>query len=906
MKKLLLSVIAFALILTSCYKKDFKNLNTRLDSQAAQLTALAAQVQGVATLAAGITTIQTNLTALQSAVAALGTNVGTLQTGLTSLTNTVNTLSTNLTALSAAVAAGNTTTQGLINSLSTLVTNNQTAALAAINAVNSSLSTAISNAVTNINGTTAAAITAAQAALNTAITNAQTNINAATALAITNAQTALTTLLNNSFASTDAAIANLSLQLTNAVTALNNSIAAAVNALTLDNANQTTVLTALINAMMTQLAIANAQLATLVNSNNIFVGDLVINDEPTLVFAESLGAKVRAITGNLTIDASTFSPSQMTRLKNVTNNTLTLPPPQQNPYIGAVIGNVTVMGSQAVDLSKLVSVSGDGVTTGSLTVSGATHDLSALVSVKTDYTVNDNVSDDALLSVGGNLTLDYPGAYSYPNLTTVGGVLTTVAKIGGVGNRTTSISFPSTASSVVFNDGPDNGVSANGNLNYLFATSVNIGGSSSLFSLIMNGVATSVTLGEDQYTGGGLTVWAGFATVANLSVVSVNGPVQLLIGDLRAATTGATVVNLNSFTSSTGPVEIHTSGTPVAASPTGNAGDPGTINMPLYASNQPLELEGPLTQALASYSRNIISSRTIQTLTLPVYRGIDNVGAQFINLLDLRNLTVGALQDDIAPGSFVNLTTLQNITLTATTYAVNVDLTGITSLLSASTAGLLQSLTLTNNSALTSVTTAGNMDYLTVDNCDAVGLVINMGHSYVTSILGQGSTTIVQNNQNLVSLTTSTDRMKNLTVWNNANLTTVNFSSFTPGNNITAGVVTINVTMNRLAGNYTNSIFATNSAPIMAQAGLATIKNYAINVLNSPAHAGSTAILGARWNAGFGADNTITTLDADATAFNIAAGAPNPSTISFVQRFADPDGDLGSYIGNAREISYIQ
>lgn len=901
MKKLLLSVIAFALILTSCYKKDFKNLNTRIDS-------LAAQVQGVATLAAGITSIQSQITALQAAVASIGTNVSTLQTGLTSLTTTVNTLSTNLTALSTAVAAGNTTTQGLINSLSTLVANNQTAALAAINAVNTSLTTAISNAVTNINGTTAAAITAAQAALNTAITNAQTNINSTTAAAITAAQTALTTLINNSFANTDAAIANLSLQLTNAVTALNTSIAAAVTAITTDNATQTTVLTALINAMMTQLAIANAQLATLVNSNNIFVGNLVINDETTLTFAESLGAKVRAITGNLTIDASTFSASQMTRLKDVTNNTNTLPAPQQNPYIGTVIGNVTISGSQAVDLSKLVSVSGDGITTGSITVSGAAHDLSSLISVKKDYNVNVDVSDDALQTVNGNLTLDYPGAYSYPNLTTVGGVLTAVAKVGGVGNRTTSISFPSTASSVVFNDGPDNGVQPNGDLTYVWATSVNIGSSASLYRLIMNGVATSVTLGEDVYTGGSLTVWASFATLANLSVVSVNGPVQLLIGDLRTATTGATVVNLNSFTSSTGAVEIHTSGTPVAASPTGNAGDPGTINMPLYASNQPLELEGPTTQSLASYTRNIISSSTIRTLTLPVYKAQDDGGVaggslnQFVNLTALRTLTLGDLENDIDPLSFVNLTTLQNITLTADRYTVNVDLTGITSLLSASTAGLLESLTLSGNSSLTSVTTAGNMDFFTLNNCDAVGLTVNMGHSYVTSILGQGSTTIVTNNDNLLSLTTSTSRMKNLTVTGNTKLATANFSSFVAGDNITAGVVTIAVNNNNLVASYTQSVFVTNSAPVIAQSSLATLKAYAINILNSGAHAGSTVALGFSLTS-LGGDATIATLDADQLAYTTAGG---PANTSFVQRSTDPAGGVGTYIDVARELGYIQ
>ncbi|MCX6321435.1 MAG: hypothetical protein NTX93_06460 [Bacteroidia bacterium] len=107
MKKLLLGVIAFALIITSCnkYADDFKDLNAKMD-------ALKAQVAGVATLSAGITTMQTQLTALTAAVAALPNptaSIATLGTNLTALTANVATLQTSLNTLATNVAAGKVT-----------------------------------------------------------------------------------------------------------------------------------------------------------------------------------------------------------------------------------------------------------------------------------------------------------------------------------------------------------------------------------------------------------------------------------------------------------------------------------------------------------------------------------------------------------------------------------------------------------------------------------------------------------------------------------------------------------------------------------------------------------------------------------------------------------------------------
>jgi hypothetical protein len=107
MKKLLLGVIAFALIITSCnkYEDDFIDLNAKID-------ALKTQVAGVATLAAGITALQSQVTALQTAVAALPNptaSIATLTTNLATLTTNVAAIQTKLNTLATDVAAGKAT-----------------------------------------------------------------------------------------------------------------------------------------------------------------------------------------------------------------------------------------------------------------------------------------------------------------------------------------------------------------------------------------------------------------------------------------------------------------------------------------------------------------------------------------------------------------------------------------------------------------------------------------------------------------------------------------------------------------------------------------------------------------------------------------------------------------------------
>jgi hypothetical protein len=306
-----------------------------------------------------------------------------------------------------------------------------------------------------------------------------------------------------------------------------------------------------------------------------------------------------------------------------------------------------------------------------------------------------------------------------------------------------------------------------------------------------------------------------------------------------------------------------------------------------------------------------MSSTSILTLTVPVYRAITNVGAQFDGLTVLRNLTIGAARANISEASFFGdgAATLQTLTATYATYALAyqnwVSLNAMANLLSVSvtSTGELNGTYVSNNPMLTSVTTAGQQDWFWVINNDAVGLTLNMGNTAVTSANGVGSWTSVDGNQNVTSFTTSTSYMRLLDVSDNPNLTSVNFSSYNPGQNITAGTVDVYVAENGIIGTYSASIFATNTAPVIVQAGLSTLKAYMTNLFGSMSHTVNMQLGFSNSVVAPGVDNSVALLDADANAFILAGGNINNT---FVQRNGDSGGDFGSHINVLRELNFIQ
>jgi len=154
-----------------------------------------------------------------------------------------------------------------------------------------------------------------------------------------------------------------------------------------------------------------------------------------------------------------------------------------------------------------------------------------------------------------------------------------------------------------------------------------------------------------------------------------------------------------------------------------------------------------------------------------------------------------------------------------TTTVANAALTSVT------VGGTLEAVNLVNNAALTSVTTSGVVNTFVLDNCDLVAGV-TLGHTHYVG--GPGSTVTVQNNAILASLTTSTDQMAALTVSTNALLATMNFVSYVT--KTVSGNPTIQISGNKLSGNYTNAIAATITTPYIeatiTSTTLTTLKAY--------------------------------------------------------------------------------
>jgi hypothetical protein len=476
MKKLLLSVIAFALILTSCYKKDFKNLNTRLDAQAAQLTALATQVQGVATLVANISAIQTTLGQLQTAIATINTNTSGLQAGLTSLTGTVGTIKTNLDALAAAVSTGPTSVIGLLGAIQTQATTNVNNLTTLVNQVKSDLQTAITNGNTALAATIQIKLDALQLALTTAITDAK-------------------------------------------------------NALLLSNTSQTAdIILAYTNALNAAMLVVNTKLDLLLANQNIYDNDLTITNEAELVFAEGLLNRVNIVKGNVEIDNSSFSAGQNTRLNVVAARMYSILYNFDYTGVGTNFTNLSSIG-QSADIHVTGSIGLPALTTVGdwYEVVGSDIADGALTTIGDGFYFNYDgpYSSTSLTSVGGDMefVVIAPGggnvgttSVNFPNLTTAGDIWTST---GGWG----SAIFPE-ATSVNL------GAGELYNLTAAKAVTVRLGEAVYSADLTVSAVlATSIDLSAMTNTSGAINITGKAGSTVNLANyadnddITITGPV---------------------------------------------------------------------------------------------------------------------------------------------------------------------------------------------------------------------------------------------------------------------------------------------------------------------------------------------------------------------------------------------
>jgi DUF4097 and DUF4098 domain-containing protein YvlB len=145
-----------------------------------------------------------------------------------------------------------------------------------------------------------------------------------------------------------------------------------------------------------------------------FTGDLNINSQSSLDAAITEGTYINAIGGNLVVSTGGST--------------------------GLTVGDVEYISSQ------INSVGGD-VT---INTPDGSLDLSELISVGGNYSIQgSDADDDKLLTVDGDITLNYEGDYSMPNLTSAGRIFITPIGTSTASKKTKKIgwalSFPSVA-----------------------------------------------------------------------------------------------------------------------------------------------------------------------------------------------------------------------------------------------------------------------------------------------------------------------------------------------------------------------------------------------------------------------------------------------------------------------------
>jgi len=474
MKKLLLGVITFALIITSCnkYADDFQELK---DS----IAKLATTVNGVVKLQTDLTATQAQITALQAVVATLPTatvqagQFAAVTTALTGVATTLTGITTTLNAVALAGTANKAVVDKLAVDLAAMATAKTAADLALntkLDALKAELKTAIETGNATSDGKIAAAqtailaqiaasaisvnahvdaqVAAAQAAIAAAITASDAVIDGkitaakdALALAITAAKDAVNTAtaagqmatndkidvlmadlaagLVNINGNTNAKIAALELALQNIIDLGNAATIAKIDAtlLALQGDPTNTDLTALtIQGLQLALAAAQHDISIILVNTSMYNGDVSITNNAEYDFFLAKINQLGIINGNLTVaPAGILDP-----VKKADVNTILA---RIQAVIGTGLVNLTTTAtSGAINLPLLSSVKlGLTVTNTSSTVS-----LPALISVGGPVAITNTAGTVALpvlASVAGNvaLTNDVLDAISVPALTTVTG-----------------------------------------------------------------------------------------------------------------------------------------------------------------------------------------------------------------------------------------------------------------------------------------------------------------------------------------------------------------------------------------------------------------------------------------------------------------------------------------------------
>lgn len=919
MKKLLLGVITFALIITSCnkYADDFQELK---DS----IAKLSTTVNGVVKLQADLTATQAQITALQAVVATLPTatvqagQFAALTTSLTGVTTTLAGITTTLNAVALAGTANKAVVDKLAVDLAKVVSDKAAADLA-LNAKLDSMNLAIAAAnddaqIASLQAAMLAAITANGVAVNA-------NVDAKVAAASTAIQNAITAGLSATDANVNTKIAAAQAAL---LTAFDASIAALQEAILDDIASKTAATDANVDAKIAALqavletglastdgnvntkidavlaALAAASEATDANVDaKLAALEASLGDAITAILAAStatdanVDAKIAALETALTLLINTGNSANLVQLQLVIDGlaaqTLALVGDPLNTdatqltiqglqlalaqaqadiavilintsmyngdvsittnaeydfflakinQLGIVNGNLTVNPATILDpvkkadvntiLARIQAVIG---TTGNVTITSTTADalaLPLLTSIKGNYSVTGaDVADDVLNNVGGNVTLNYGGAYESTSLTAVGGNLVLTNKV--VAPLTTTINFPNVVVGGLVGDGTLLGIVTFSNVG---TTSINLAGG---VSNLTAANATTIRLGSATYATG-LLITAPLATNIDLSSTTSAA------GGIILATPVATTINL---------ANMATAGTGVTISGAAAA----DVMLNVFNSNIPVSITGVETVSLPNWvggAASTFNAPAAKTVTLAKNVWDPAVVPTVGNLAAVQTLTLGAVNNPVLLDTYptiktASITGKNPATYTGATFAALTTTVTATvasaALESLTLAGTIKVATVTGVTTLKTMATSGVINSFEINGCTNAALTsLSLAHTHFVG--GIGSTLKVIGCTKLTSLVTSTDYMAELIVTGNTSMTSMNFASYLTKLN-PGGTVTITINTNKLSGVYTQAVAQTLTTPfveaIVASADLATLKAYVATL--APVAAGLTKVI---------------------------------------------------------------
>jgi len=791
MKKLLLSVFALAILITSCnkYANDFQALKD-------QIAALSLKVDGVTALQSQLSSTTAQITALQAAVAALpsASSISALASGLTTANSAIAKIQGDLTALA--------TTGATAASVGALK-----AQLEAIIADKATSDAATALALAGLKSKLDAAATSAEVAtlrtdiLDQILASAQTTDAAVIAeigvlkadimTAIKDGSDAVNGKIDALQVIIDKANADNKAQIETVLTNL--------GTLSTTVENNNTVLTASVTGLQLALAAAQRDLTILLNASAMYNDNVNISTDSDVDFYLAKLFQMGIINGNLIVNTDA-----VTKIADL------------NKILAAVVAVIgTNDAVQVITSGKhhheggawtLTTVAGSGHFVTIEDQIGSSLTATLLTSIRGDYTVTgSDISDPKIDNVGGAVSYMYPGSYESVSLKTVGTNLVLHSD-----TTTTNINFPNV---IVGGHVGDGSHSPNGTVAFNSPHTDKI-----VFGLASGGQihnltttnATWIKIGTPEYDGA-LAITAWEALTIDLSAATKASSTVTIASGLSATTGSATVVNLSNLATSgaltiwadsTADVMLHKFDASVMVSIRG----PHTLDIPVWLGQPGSDLNAPETK----------------TLTLEKYRWWSVTAPATIpttpELAAVETLTLGNALENVNIGAYQ---TLKKVVLTGAAFgdashwatlvahSPGVSTIGNANLEWLQLGGIMNTVSVSTLPKLTAVATSGIINTMILDNADAL-LSVTLGHSNFEGVAGYGgpgSDLWITGNAKLASVTTTgLDKMHSLKIVNNALLTSLDLHSYVNPLNTVGFAASLWVFNNKLSGTFSPAL----------------------------------------------------------------------------------------------------